>query len=249
MTAYLPATDTGVHRLEELLRVANTADPDKIDMDHWGHIDAELGLQPEQAEWSHISGKGFNDVLEFKFLPCGTSACLLGTAAFDPYFKAQGMKMLWRAIEDGETEDGKTTYEYQGTITFDGDEINRIEFFDLPGAHIRFWTGKQWEDADDFLFMPHSYRDAEQYELKGEDLKAALIEHIERVLGYLKSPDTTKGWKDSWTEKGASEMAETAQAFEATRIKAIEEDSGGTFVGYADEDETIGIVVHKGPPA
>lgn len=42
-------------------------------------------------------------------------------------------------------------------------------------------------------------------------------------------------------------MDATAREFEATRIRAIEEDSGGTFVGYADEDETIGLVIHRGP--
>ena len=236
----MPATDTPIRHLEELLRVAHTADPKKINMDHWGLISSDYHIHPEQAE--KVSETYRETLVDFKINPCGTTACLMGTAAFDPYFKAQGVRMLWRVI--GEED------EYHGVVMRGDNELDRERFFDLPPSNIRFWNGHSWEDADDYLFMPHSYRDDERHDLQGEDLKAALVEHIERVLGYLKSPETTTGWRDNWEDTVMPYVVEGTEEeivpFDPSKATS-EELGGGTFAGYIDEAGTIGLVIHQGP--
>lgn len=218
--------------LEELLRVAHSLNPDKVDMEYWGHIANATSVEHSYDENNEDDGETY-DIVLVKLPPCGTTACLLGHAALDEHFTKQGLAFRWRAAwdytyKDGE-EVGKAIKEFQAVLTLNGEgvhEDDRVELFGLPTGIMFKTADNRWMEPDDYLFMPYAYINAEHMHMKNHTLKEALIEHVTKMLDYIKSPETTSGWmtrEDLGWQRSA---------------RLIEEDDDG-FCTIADVSEVI----------
>lgn len=160
--------------LEALLRVAKAMPVETLDMDYWGHV---YTINPPQGHWSAVEVEA----------PCGTHACLLGNAAQDPYFKAQGLRMRWNISEQRTPNLG--LYEWQAELTLKGENclVTQREWLfglnpsDEPRHCIWDEHEREWISEDDYLFMPHSYKEDGQ-QLEDAAMKAEVIRHIEVVM-------------------------------------------------------------------
>lgn len=120
--------------LRQLLRVAQAMEPGKIIMTHWAERE-----------------------------DCGTTACLMGHAAMDPWFMDEGWSLRWAKPN------------LKGMLCFEDTHAapeDRVLFFGLDDIP-RDDEDDSW---DDFLFMPTSYRHTYGPRLKGE-----IIEHVKYV--------------------------------------------------------------------
>jgi hypothetical protein len=124
--------------LRQLLRVAQTMDAELIDMTTWAD----------------------------RTTPCGTTACLLGHAAKDPWFMDHGWALHWN------DRAGKAHVIYEGCVAYEED---RDLFFGLSNLPPVEGTSEE-TDWDSFLFMPGQYRHTH-----GPRLKAEVIEHVKHA--------------------------------------------------------------------
>jgi hypothetical protein len=172
--------------LYELLRVAHTMDPKALDMDHWAW---STHISPAR---SPVPGRD-----------CGTTACLLGHAAGDPWFIERKTTLKWEFVE-GDPDDQDDLAEWQASVQLDGhdmDEDERIAFFDLPGQHcVAFKARGYFCDADTFLFMPTAYYSTShpRQNLDGQALKDAILSHIQEVIDVCNMSDhETHAWYEA----------------------------------------------------
>jgi hypothetical protein len=129
----MKVTEDQKEALRELLRVAQGLDPAKINMGHWAE--------------RHT---------------CGTSACLMGHAAMDPWFMDQDWSIRWASPN------------LKGMLCFETENAGpeeRILFFGLDDIE----AGPLESAWDDYLFMPTSYA---QHHTGGQKLKDEIIEHV-----------------------------------------------------------------------
>lgn len=160
----MPASEA----LYQLLRVAKSMNPKVLDMDHWA-----------VAPFMSPAGEPLigHD--------CGTTACLMGHAANDSWFKERQVRLRWEPI----TDENNAIEEWQATVYINDremDDYERSDFFGIPGTQfLAFKARGYFCDADTYLFMPTAYYATDRgtrTPLSGEDLKTKVIEHIEEVI-------------------------------------------------------------------